>query len=259
MAKRQRGRLTERREPTWDPLFEFAPDEVLDFMWMFELELADGSRAQAYKHRWTREYLYLDVFGRTYVRVGRVTYREVDPTGLRAEVAGARKHRANIVGRNVRLDGDKILWARSATRHRIACLGTRFVIEHVGICFVGEPGFRGEPSVYFFGDDADGRPLEVVGTEMADLNEKPFVTRTGLVITEDVAEELADEIESDEPVVFTGIRMVGRPSLDGNGASPRLSFRVPRDLYDAAAERAIKEERTVSAVAREALEKFLAG
>ena len=47
-------------------------------------------------------------------------------------------------------------------------------------------------------------------------------------------------------------------AVDGNGASPRIGFRVPRDLYDAAAERAIAEERTVSAVAREALEKFLA-
>jgi hypothetical protein len=88
--------------------------------------------------------------------------------------------------------------------------------------------------------------------------EKEFKTKSGLVITDEVAERLADEIESDEPVVFTAIRPVGRPSLDGNGTSPRLSFRIPQELYDAAAERAIEEERTVSAVAREALEKFLA-
>lgn len=93
---------------------------------------------------------------------------------------------------------------------------------------------------------------------MAKVDEKTFRTRSGLVITDELAEELADEIESDEPVVFTGIRLVGRPSLGGNGTSPRLSFRVPRELYDAAAERAIAEERTVSALAREALEKFLA-
>jgi hypothetical protein len=93
---------------------------------------------------------------------------------------------------------------------------------------------------------------------MAKVEEKTFRTDTGLEITDEVAEELAEEFESDEPVVFTGIRLVGRPSLDGNGTSPRLSFRVPRELYDAAAERAIAEERTVSAVARDALEKFLA-
>jgi hypothetical protein len=94
---------------------------------------------------------------------------------------------------------------------------------------------------------------------MEKVKAKGFKTKSGLVITDEVAERLADEIESDEPVVFTAIRPVGRPSLDGNGTSPRLSFRIPRELYDAAAERAIEEERTVSAVAREALEKFLAG
>jgi hypothetical protein len=81
---------------------------------------------------------------------------------------------------------------------------------------------------------------------------------SGRILTEEEAERIADEIESDAPVEFTGIRFVGRPSLDGNGTSPRLNFRVPQKLYDAAAERAIEEERTVSAVAREALEKFLA-
>lgn len=85
-----------------------------------------------------------------------------------------------------------------------------------------------------------------------------FRLASGKFLTEEDAERIADEVESDEPVNFTGIRLVGRPSLDGNGTSPRLSFRVPRELYDAAAERAIAEERTVSAVARDALEKYLA-
>jgi hypothetical protein len=93
---------------------------------------------------------------------------------------------------------------------------------------------------------------------MEKVTEQKYVTASGEVLTEDDIEKIADEIESDEPVVFTGVRLVGRPSLDGNGASPRIGFRVPRELYDAAAERAIQEERTVSAVAREALEKFLA-
>jgi hypothetical protein len=87
---------------------------------------------------------------------------------------------------------------------------------------------------------------------------KEFRTKSGEVLSEDDIEKIADEIESDEPVVFTGIRIVGRPSLGGGGTSPRLSFRVPRELYEAATERAIKEESTVSAVARDALEKFLA-
>lgn len=92
---------------------------------------------------------------------------------------------------------------------------------------------------------------------MAKVETNTFRTKTGLEITDEVAERLADEIESDEPVVFTGMRPVGRPPLDGSGASLRINFRVPRDLYDAASERAIQEERTVSAVAREALERYL--
>jgi predicted HicB family RNase H-like nuclease len=93
---------------------------------------------------------------------------------------------------------------------------------------------------------------------MERVKEKVFRTASGEVLTEEDIEKIADEIESDEPVVFTAVRPVGRPPLDGNGASPRLSFRIPQGLYDAAAERAIKEERTVSALAREALEKYLA-
>jgi hypothetical protein len=93
---------------------------------------------------------------------------------------------------------------------------------------------------------------------MADLKDKTITTASGEVLTEEDIEKIADEIESDAPVVFSAMRPVGRPSLDGNGTSPRLSFRIPRDLWEAAAERAISEERTVSAVAREALEKYLA-
>jgi predicted HicB family RNase H-like nuclease len=93
---------------------------------------------------------------------------------------------------------------------------------------------------------------------MADLKQKTITTATGEVLSEEDIEKIADEIESEAPVVFAAMRPVGRPSLDGNGTSPRLNFRVPRELYDAAAERAISEERTVSAVAREALEKYLA-
>ncbi|MBS1887356.1 MAG: hypothetical protein JSU06_09225 [Actinobacteria bacterium] len=85
-----------------------------------------------------------------------------------------------------------------------------------------------------------------------------FRLASGKVLTEEDVEKIADEIESDKPVVFSGIRLVGRPSLDGSGTSPRVSFRVPRDLYRAALERAVEEDRTVSAIAREALEKFLA-
>lgn len=94
---------------------------------------------------------------------------------------------------------------------------------------------------------------------MAKVKGRVIRTESGEELTEEDIEKIADEIESDAPVVFTAVRRVGRPSLDGNGKSPKVSFRVQRDLWDAAVERAISEERTVSAVAREALEKYLAG
>ena len=94
---------------------------------------------------------------------------------------------------------------------------------------------------------------------MAKVKGKVIRTASGHELTEEDIEKIADEVESDAPVDFSAMRPVGRPSLDGNGTSPRLSFRVPRELWDAAAERAIEEERTVSALAREALEKYLAG
>jgi hypothetical protein len=48
----------------------------------------------------------------------------------------------------------------------------------------------------------------------------------------------------------------GRPSLD-KGVSPRISYRVPRSLYTRAKKQADAEGRTVSEVAREALEQHL--
>jgi hypothetical protein len=89
--------------------------------------------------------------------------------------------------------------------------------------------------------------------------EELFRTRSGAVITDAVAEKLADDIESDREVRWARRLPVGRPSLDGNGISPRVSFRVPADLYEALQVRANQERRTVSDITREALERHLDG
>jgi Ribbon-helix-helix protein, copG family len=94
---------------------------------------------------------------------------------------------------------------------------------------------------------------------MAKVKEETYRMASGDVLTEADIEKIADEVESDEPVAFRKMIPIGRPSLNGGGASPRLSFRIPSELYDAAMERAIKEETTVSEVTRQALEKYLAG
>lgn len=55
------GELVQYETPNWLPLALIAGiDLVEDFMWMHELELADGSRVHAYKHVDTRRYLHLD-------------------------------------------------------------------------------------------------------------------------------------------------------------------------------------------------------
>jgi hypothetical protein len=88
--------------------------------------------------------------------------------------------------------------------------------------------------------------------------EQQWVTRSGKVITEEIAEQMADEFERDgfDPSKVER-RYVGRPSLGGAGHSPRVSFRVPPDLYEAAWARADKEKRSLSDLAREAFNRFM--
>jgi len=44
------GDSTRGQEPNWDPLLALAPNEIDDFMWMFEVELESGLRLHAFKH-----------------------------------------------------------------------------------------------------------------------------------------------------------------------------------------------------------------
>ncbi|MDQ3726295.1 MAG: hypothetical protein M3335_10475 [Actinomycetota bacterium] len=85
-----------------------------------------------------------------------------------------------------------------------------------------------------------------------------WVTRDGTVITEELAEEWAEEIERNPPDPSDLVpRYVGRPSLGGAGHSPRVSFRVSPELSKAAWKRADEEGRALSDLAREALERYL--
>lgn len=63
------GEMTDTCEPDWAPLLAVAPHHVDDFMWMFEVELADGTRLQAYKHYWTRRYMHLSSDRRAFVYI----------------------------------------------------------------------------------------------------------------------------------------------------------------------------------------------
>ena len=68
MARKRgkRGRMLPLQTPEWEPLLDLAEDHVEDFMWMYVAELEDGTRIHAYKHYWTRHYVFLDGDGRAY-------------------------------------------------------------------------------------------------------------------------------------------------------------------------------------------------
>lgn len=82
------------------------------------------------------------------------------------------------------------------------------------------------------------------------------VAKSGTSITEELAERLAREAEAGYDL--SRGRRVGRNSLSGgSGRSPRLNVRTPVDLYQRAVAKATREGKTVSQVAREALEKYV--
>jgi hypothetical protein len=73
------GRGTQGEDPNWAPLLELVgPVLVRWFMWMYEIALADGTVAHAYKHVATRRYLHLASPERALVYLGRHHYREID-------------------------------------------------------------------------------------------------------------------------------------------------------------------------------------
>ena len=84
------------------------------------------------------------------------------------------------------------------------------------------------------------------------------MTRSGMVLTEEIAEQMAEEIERDPPDPSKlERRYVGRPSLGPAGQSPRVSSRVSPELHKAAWKRADKEGRSLSDLAREAFTKYM--
>lgn len=146
---------------------ELVPEEIDDFMWMFEVELEDGAPVQAYKHWWTRRYLHLDFAGRAFVFTEDNLYEEVDPGELVAAVLNGRESRAAILAHEGRVDDSKIEWAPSAARHGISFDAGTYVVKHAGLCFEAE-GREDDfhPRLYFFGKDETDAEIEVVAVEL---------------------------------------------------------------------------------------------
>lgn len=166
-----RGRVLRIDAPEWEPLLNLAPDHVVDFMWMGTIQLVDGTRVQAYKHYWTRDYLHLSEDGRAFVFVPKTRYEEVNPPwllmrALRKELDPSLRY---SVRQNVWPEEARISFARSATKHRISRERSLYVIEHCGMQFVERrrnPANSGvDRRVAFLGDDLEGVALEVVTVE----------------------------------------------------------------------------------------------
>jgi hypothetical protein len=88
--------------------------------------------------------------------------------------------------------------------------------------------------------------------------ELAWETSSGTVITEEIAEQMAEDFEKNPPDLSKWERRyVGRPSLGPNGLSPRVSFRVSPELHKAAWARADKEGRSLSDLAREAFNRYM--
>jgi len=77
-----RGQMKQYEEPNWEPLLYLLRAYVDDFMWMHEVELADGTSVHAYKHIETRRYLHLGEDHRTFVYTDDDRYREIEPRRL---------------------------------------------------------------------------------------------------------------------------------------------------------------------------------
>ena len=86
---------------------------------------------------------------------------------------------------------------------------------------------------------------------------EPLRDSKGMPITDEYLDKVTREAEAGYDL--SKARRVGRPSLTGEGKhSPRVSFRVS-DEVRAEAERVAEEQgKTVSQLAREALERYLA-
>lgn len=92
---------------------------------------------------------------------------------------------------------------------------------------------------------------------MAKMNETTLKTSAGTKIDSVTADVLAVEAEHGYDLSTSRRRRVGRPSLGPAGSSPRVSFRATPELYQAAKHRATKEGRTISDLAREAVDRYV--
>ena len=84
-----------------------------------------------------------------------------------------------------------------------------------------------------------------------------FKTDSGEILGEKELAALADEAERGYDLDRAMKVTVGRPSLGARGVSPRIQVRVDADLAKALRDRALREHRSVSEIARTALREYM--
>jgi hypothetical protein len=81
------GDAVQGGDPEWGPLLATVGEALVrDFMWMYEVELENGTEVQAYKHIDTRRYVHLDAAGRAYAYESPGRYRSVPVADVLREV-----------------------------------------------------------------------------------------------------------------------------------------------------------------------------
>jgi hypothetical protein len=94
--------------------------------------------------------------------------------------------------------------------------------------------------------------VKIVGPDI-DLEKEVILDSKGRRVDQSYIEQAMQEVEEELA------KRAGRPSLTGTSAhSPHVSFRIPPELKARAEEAARERGTTVSKLAREALEHFLA-
>lgn len=83
-----------------------------------------------------------------------------------------------------------------------------------------------------------------------DLNAEHYTDANGERITEASTDAYTTQRAQE-------VRRGGRPSLGARGSSPAVAFRIPQELRDRADAVAQAEGRTISAIAREQLERYV--
>lgn len=171
MAKKRgvKGKMLSVGAPEWEPLRDLAGRHVDEFMWMFAVELADGTRLQAYKHCETRGYLHLDGQGRAFVYVEPDRYLEESPRWLLSRVLDEDLHDLTwydiLRPRRLSPDDIRLHWVPAATAQGISRERSAHVVRSCGLRFTHrtdqESPAPDQWPILFVGEDAEGMALEV--------------------------------------------------------------------------------------------------